>query len=154
MLLYYPKCFIYVSYIILVSPLWLIVAKIVHKHLEDMEIAAIPRESITCMMCRGSVQFNKNDQLPMYYNNHLKYHHGVYFHHDIYLGVNLLNVEFLQKIIDEFRNSEKLSDFTCRDDYLGEVVIDVEDVEDADGGDGVHILGARPGAWQQPVPDW
>ena len=31
--------------------------------------------------------------------------------------------------------------------------IDVEDVEDADGGDGVHILGARPGAWQQPVPD-
>ena len=32
--------------------------------------------------------------------------------------------------------------------------IDVEDVEDADGGDGVHILGARPGAWQQPVPDW
>ena len=94
-----------------------------------MEIVTVPRESITCLMCRGSVQFNKNDQHQMHYNNHLKYHHGVYFHHDIYLSVNLLNGEFLQKIFDEFKTSGKLSDFTSRDEYLGEVVIDVEEGE-------------------------
>ena len=93
----------------------------------------IPTGSITCMMCRGSIPFNKDVPSTMHldYTKHLKYNHQIFFHYDIFLSVNLLNSEFLQKIFVEFRNSGQMSDFTCRDDYNKEII----DVEEADAND-------------------
>ena len=88
----------------------------------------IPQNSITCMMCRGSIQYNGKNHHD--YNRHLESHHGVLYHHNIFLSVNLLNAEYLKRILEEFERSGKQSDFTSKGGNFTDEVIDVED-EDA-----------------------
>ena len=88
----------------------------------------IPQNSITCMMCRGSIQYGEKNHHD--YNRHLESHHGVLYHHNIFLSVNLLNAEYLKRILEEFERSGKQSDFTSKGGNFTDEVIDVED-EDA-----------------------
>ena len=88
----------------------------------------IPSNSITCLMCRGSIQYDGKNHHD--YNRHLESHHGVLYHHNIFLSVNLLNFEYLKRILEEFERSGKHSDFTSKGGNFTDEVIDVED-EDA-----------------------
>ena len=89
-----------------------------------MEI--IPKGSVSCLMCKASVKFNKDQKVPHEYNRHLEDHHGVVFHHDIFLSINLLSFEYLSKIIEEFHKTGGISSFVPRPNHFSEEVIDIE----------------------------
>ena len=89
-----------------------------------MEI--IPKGSISCLMCKASIQFNKDQKVHHEYNRHLQDHHGVIFHLDVFLSINLLSVEYLRNIIEEFHKSGGISSFIPRPNNFSEEVIDIE----------------------------
>ena len=86
----------------------------------------IPKGSISCLMCKASIKFNKDQKIPHEYNRHLEDHHGVVFHHDIFLSINLLSSEFLSMIIEEFQKTGGISSFVPRPNNFSEEVIDIE----------------------------
>ena len=65
---------------------------------------------IVCLMCRAKLTYVRSE--PSHYNNHLKYHHGVYFNHHLLLAVNLLNESYFQKLHEEFVSGRHQSDLT------------------------------------------
>ena len=77
-------------------------------------------------MCKASIKFNKDQEVPHEYKSHLEDYHGVIFHHDIFLTINLLSLEYLSKITEEFHKSGGISSLVPRPNNFTEEVIDIE----------------------------
>ena len=77
-------------------------------------------------MCKASIKFNKDQKPPHEYKSHLEDYHGVVFHHDIFLSINLLSFEYLSKITEEFHKSGGISSLVPRPNNFSEEVIDIE----------------------------
>ena len=91
-----------------------------------LKMDTVPKGSISCLMCKASIQFNRDQKVHHEYNRHLEDHHGVIFHHEVFLSINLLSFEFLGKIIEEFHKSGDFSSCIPRPNKFGEEVINIE----------------------------
>jgi len=84
---------------------------------------APPPGSITCMLCRGSVPFAKNE--THHFRSHLQHHHGVFYHHDVLISVNTLSKEYLSRIVQEYEKSGDKSELVGEEGE--EEVIELEE---------------------------
>ena len=82
--------------------------------------------SITCMLCRGSVPFAKDD--TQHFRSHLQHHHGVFYHHEVLISVNVLSKGYLSKIVQEYERSGDKSELVGEEDM--EEVIELEEAAD------------------------
>ena len=87
---------------------------------------APPSGSITCMLCRGSVPFAKTE--TQNFRSHLQHHHGVFYHHDVLISVNVLSKNYLGRILQEYERSGEKSELVGEED--SEELIELEETVD------------------------
>eukprot|EP00092_Neocalanus_flemingeri_P026064 GFUD01028249.1.p1 GENE.GFUD01028249.1~~GFUD01028249.1.p1 ORF type:complete len:554 (-),score=127.64 GFUD01028249.1:124-1785(-) len=75
---------------------------------------APPSGSLTCMLCRGSVPCAKNE--TQHFRSHLQHHHGVFYHHEVILSVNVLSKDYLRRIVQEYERSGDKSELVGEED--------------------------------------
>eukprot|EP00092_Neocalanus_flemingeri_P026063 GFUD01028248.1.p1 GENE.GFUD01028248.1~~GFUD01028248.1.p1 ORF type:complete len:588 (-),score=152.64 GFUD01028248.1:55-1818(-) len=75
---------------------------------------APPSGSLTCMLCRGSVPYAKNE--TQHFRSHLQHHHGVFYHHEVLLSVNVLSKDYLRRIVQEYERSGDKSELVGEED--------------------------------------
>jgi len=88
---------------------------------------APPSGSLTCMLCRGSVPFSKEETTN--FRSHLQHHHGVFYHHDVLISVNLLSKKYLTKIVQDYENSGEKSEFVGEED--SEEIVELEETTES-----------------------
>ena len=85
--------------------------------------------SITCLYCRGSVQFSRAEGGQQHYMLHLQHHHGVFFHSALLLSLNTVSLAALQRIVREveleFRQTGQKSEFVGEEAGREEEVIEL-----------------------------
>jgi len=84
---------------------------------------APPSGSITCMLCRGSVPFSKTETQNFW--SHLQHHHGVFYHHDVLISVNLLSKNYLSRIVQDYEKSGEKSELVGEED--SEEIVELEE---------------------------
>ena len=89
-----------------------------------MSSVTVPKGSIVCLMCRGAIPFENRGSY--WFKKHLQKNHEIHFNYELYLAINLVNIESIKSVIRDFKQSGKLSEFTSREDDSKEV-FDVED---------------------------
>ena len=87
---------------------------------------APPSGSLTCMLCRGSIPFSRIE--TQNYRAHLQHHHGVFYHHDVLISVNLLSKNYLSRIVQECADNGERSEFFGDEDT--EEVVELEETAD------------------------
>jgi len=84
---------------------------------------APPSGSITCMLCRGSVPFSKTETQNFW--SHLQHHHGVFYHHQVLISINVLSKNYLNRIVQDYENSGEKSELVGEEDF--EEVVELEE---------------------------
>eukprot|EP00092_Neocalanus_flemingeri_P038611 GFUD01042040.1.p1 GENE.GFUD01042040.1~~GFUD01042040.1.p1 ORF type:complete len:479 (-),score=129.67 GFUD01042040.1:38-1474(-) len=82
--------------------------------MDPQRSGAPPSGSITCMLCRGSVPYAKNE--TQHFRSHLQHHHGVFYHHEVLISVNVLSKEYLRRIVQEYERSGDKSELVGEED--------------------------------------
>jgi len=82
-----------------------------------------PSGSLTCMLCRGSIPFSRVE--TQNYRAHLQHHHGVFYHHDVLISVNLMSKNYLRRIVQECADNDEKSEFVGEEDT--EEVVELEE---------------------------
>jgi len=82
-----------------------------------------PSGSLTCMLCRGSIPFSKVE--TQNFRTHLQHHHGVFYHHDVLISVNLMSKNCLRRIVQECADNYEKSEFVGEEDT--EEVVELEE---------------------------
>ena len=80
------------------------------------------------MLCRGSIPFSKGETSS--FRSHLQHHHGIFYHYDVIISVNVISRRFLTKIVEEFEQSGERSDFVGLEEEVEEIV-ELDEASDA-----------------------